>query len=116
MLGLKVTNVLKFYIQPALQNIPIKQIACGAYHTLALADSGELFSWGGTLWGKTGQKSGRVNKVHTLSSKVIVQIACGDFHSMILTAQGEIYSWGGGGQSKNKGQLGHSNFKDIETP
>lgn len=40
MLGLKVTNVLKFHIQPALQSIPIKQIACGAYHTLALADSG----------------------------------------------------------------------------
>lgn len=35
---------------------------------------------------------------------------------MVLTAQGEVYTWGGGGQSKNKGQLGHSTFKDVETP
>lgn len=35
---------------------------------------------------------------------------------MVLTAQGEVYSWGGGGPNKNKGQLGHSNFKDVETP
>ena len=27
-----------------------------------------------------------------------------------------MYSWGGGGQNKNKGQLGHSNKKDLPHP
>ena len=46
----------------------------------------------------------------------IVDIACGDFHSVALNSIGEVYSWGGGGQNKNKGQLGHSNKKDLPHP
>lgn len=51
-----------------------------------------------------------------LSAHHIVEIACGDFHSVSRSDKGDIFSWGGGGASKNKGQLGHSNFKDLENP
>ncbi len=27
-----------------------------------------------------------------------------------------MFSWGGGGTNKNRGQLGHSNYKDLEIP
>ena len=46
----------------------------------------------------------------------ITDIACGDFHSIAINSVGKIYSWGGGGQNKNKGQLGHSNKKDLPHP
>ncbi|MFN9908017.1 MAG: hypothetical protein ACK56F_18115, partial [bacterium] len=41
---------------------------------------------------------------------------CGDFNSAALSDSGEIYSWGGGGKYLNKGQLGHGNFEELETP
>lgn len=112
----EVKSISRFQIQPHLQSMRVKQVACGAYHTLALIENGDVFSWGGTLWGKTGQKSGRVNQVHMLAQHKIVEIACGDFHSLALSDKGEAFSWGGGGASKNKGQLGHSNLKDLENP
>jgi alpha-tubulin suppressor-like RCC1 family protein len=111
-----VTNIFKFQVQPYLQSMKVKQVACGAYHTLALIEKGDVYSWGGTLWGKTGQKSGRVSQVHTLAHHRVIEIACGDFHSLALSDKGDLFSWGGGGTSKNKGQLGHSNLKDLENP
>lgn len=51
-----------------------------------------------------------------LAQHKIVEISCGDFHSLALSDKGEVFSWGGGGTSKNKGQLGHSNLKDLENP
>ena len=38
-----------------LQNIPIQQVACGFYHTLALTKHhGHVFSWGAHVYGATG--------------------------------------------------------------
>ena len=75
-----------------------------------------MFSWGGTLWDKTGHKVGGIHKIEHLKGQKITDIACGDFHSLALNRQGQVYSWGGGGQNKNKGQLGHSNKKDLPVP
>lgn len=94
----------------------IIKVACGDYHTLALTDNGVVYSWGGSLWDKTGHKGGGIHKIERLNNKNIVDIACGDFHSVALTETGEVYSWGGGGKDKNKGQLGHGNKKDLPHP
>lgn len=94
----------------------VTKVACGDYHTLALTDDGSVFSWGGTLWDKTGHKGGGISKMEKLTGHTITDIACGDFHSIALTNDGRVYSWGGGGQNKNKGQLGHSNKKDLPHP
>lgn len=112
----EVTNIFRFQVQPHLQAMKVKQVACGSYHTLALIENGDVYSWGGTLWGKTGQKSGRVSQVHILAPHRITEIACGDSHSIALSEKGDVFSWGGGGANKNKGQLGHSNYKDLENP
>jgi alpha-tubulin suppressor-like RCC1 family protein len=48
-------------------------------------------------------------------SKKIIQISCGDHHSAALSENGEVFTWGGGGQY-NRGQCGHGDLKDIETP
>ena len=94
----------------------VKQVACGDYHTLALTQDGKVFSWGGSLWDKTGHKGGGISQIQKLASQNILEIACGDFHSVARNDKGQVYSWGGGGQNKNKGQLGHSNFKDLPHP
>lgn len=112
----EITNIFKFQIQPSMQNMKVKQVACGSYHTLALIENGEVYSWGGTLWGKTGQKTGRVNQVRILAPHHITEIACGDSHSIALNDKGDVFSWGGGGANKNKGQLGHSKYVDLENP
>ena len=46
----------------------------------------------------------------------ITKVACGDFHSVALTTEGKLYSWGGGGNFFNRGQCGHGNNKDSESP
>lgn len=85
---------------------------------MALGVSGTLYSWGGTLWDKTGHKgsAGLNYKIDRLFGQKIIDIACGDFHSVAINQEGDIYSWGGGKQNKNKGQLGHSNKNDLPHP
>jgi alpha-tubulin suppressor-like RCC1 family protein len=54
-------------------------------------------------------------KITTLLSKKIIQISCGDYHSTALSENGEVFSWGGGGQY-NRGQCGHGDLKEVESP
>lgn len=80
-----------------------------------MLENGQLYAWGGKLYNRTGQKSGKVCQVHVLASQKIVDIACGESHNLVLNDKGEVFSWGGGGKN-NKGQLGHGNFKDVHHP
>jgi len=50
-----------------------------------------------------------------LINKKITQISCGDHHSAALSEIGEVFTWGGGGQY-NRGQCGHGDLKDVESP
>lgn len=109
-------NFREFKLHQQMAQYVVKKIACGDFHTLALIDDGTIFSWGGTLWDKTGHKSGGISRMQKLVGQHIVDIACGDFHSVALNSIGQIYSWGGGSQNKNKGQLGHLNKKDVPHP
>jgi alpha-tubulin suppressor-like RCC1 family protein len=61
-------------------------------------------------------QSGIPLKVNALASRKIIQISCGDYHSEALSDNGEVFSWGGGGGAYNRGQCGHGDIKDIETP
>lgn len=112
----QVNNFREFHFHTPMSQYKVKKVACGDYHTLALTQQGLLFSWGGSLWDKTGHKGGGIHKIERLAGQQIVDIACGDFHSLALNAEGQVYSWGGGGTNKNKGQLGHSLKKDLPHP
>jgi alpha-tubulin suppressor-like RCC1 family protein len=54
-------------------------------------------------------------KLNALLSRKIISVSCGDYHSVALADSGEVFSWGGGGQY-NRGQCGHGDLKDQETP
>ena len=112
-LDLNHTSISRFHIQKHLEGMRVKQVACGSFHTIALLESGQVYAWGGTLWNRTGQKSGKVCQIYTLQSHRIIDIACGESHSLALNERGDVFSWGGGGNSKNRGQLGQGNFKDL---
>jgi alpha-tubulin suppressor-like RCC1 family protein len=85
---------------------------------MALLEDGTVYSWGGTLHKKLGQRKegSSVSPVTDLLGRNIIYIDCGDFHSLALEDDGTLYSWGGGGVSYNKGQCGHGHNKDCETP
>ena len=75
---------------------------------MALGDDGIIYSWGGTLHKKLGQRKEALDKstpspVEKLKNKFITFIDCGDFHSVALDNKGVLYTWGGGGASYNKG-------------
>lgn len=82
----------------ALRGKCIKQITCGSYHTAAITDSGELYTWGGGMYGKlghgseTGQATPR--RVEALAGRRVDLVACGSRHTVIVVDEGDVYSWG----------------------
>ena len=109
-----------FTLVPSLKDKVVIQVACGDYHTLCLVDDGSVYTWGGTLHKKLGQRSGKaINRpglVQGLSEQEVIYVGCGDFHSVALTSEGKVYTWGGGGSFFNRGQCGHGHVKDILEP
>lgn len=82
----KVNNYREFKLlnDKNLNSQKIIKLACGDFHTLALSENGLIYSWGGTLWDKTGHKNEGIVEITKLKGKRIVDIACGDFHSVAL--------------------------------
>ncbi|XP_037525567.1 probable E3 ubiquitin-protein ligase HERC4 isoform X2 [Rhipicephalus sanguineus] len=101
-----------------LATLHIVQIACGAVHCLALANNGELFSWGGNASGQLGlgrdsTGSERLpRRVSHLVGVPLAQVACGATHSVGLTPSGTVFVWG----RNSCGQLGLSDQRDRLHP
>jgi tRNA A-37 threonylcarbamoyl transferase component Bud32/ATP-dependent protease HslVU (ClpYQ) peptidase subunit len=99
-----------------LSNLNITVVKCGANHSLALTQSGEVYAWGSNYWGQIGcgdnfDKSIPI-KVKNFNEIKINMISCGGNHSIALTENGCIYSWG----NNEDGQLGIGNTKNSNTP
>ena len=86
--------------------LPMKLVACGQAHTLALDTDGGLHAWGAGKHGQLGHgrsvPSERVPKMVSLKTR-LVDISCGDLHSAALDELGRVHTWGTG----DAGQLGH---------
>ena len=98
----------------------IISIACGIFHSLALSNNGELYSWGG---GGIAYNKGQCGHGHTkdienptiiaaLQGNKIVQVSTGGYHTLALTATNEIFAWGSG----YYGECGVGEFVDIISP
>lgn len=85
----------------------IVQIACGQFHSLALTNSGELYSFGSNLHGQLGlgfesEKVMKPTQVNSLAGVPIALLACGGNHSFVVSKSGAVFGFG-----KNVyGQLG----------
>jgi len=84
-------------------------IAAGDWHSLALSDTGELWTWGSNTFGQLGigDTNNQLQPVKVTMDKRFVAIAAGAIHSLALSDTGELWTWGSNGD----GQLGigHTN-------
>lgn len=84
----------------ALEGIQIKSIAAGGWHSLALAESGDVYVWG---WNESGQL-GIVRKKVTVQATPapldiseddnFMAISAGSRHSMAVSENGILFGWG----------------------
>jgi len=85
------------------QEEKVKNILCGWDHTLALTESGSVYTWGRNILAQCG--TGSRNNVKFPEKLMIGKaksIACGAGHSLVLLENGQVYGWGENGD----GQLG----------
>ncbi|CAM9836171.1 unnamed protein product [Chrysoparadoxa australica] len=108
------------------EDMPFKQIGCGALHTAALTESGEVWACGTGEYGRlaSGQAlSGdqlNLEPVDGLDGKVIKSISVGNAFTLALSEEGELYCWG----RNDTGQLGQGGglsmdvycFEDLPVP
>lgn len=86
----------------------ITQVACGAYHTLALTSEGQVLAFGDNQDHQLGSgldasilsKPTLVN--FALDHECVQSVACGDFSSWAVTTSGACYSWGRGLDSMSR--------------
>ena len=86
----------------ALSQERVVGVALGAGFTLAVTDTGAVFSFGFSRDGALGHGSlesevlPRRIEVLTQTRRRFVAIAAGDLHALALTEEGELYGWGAG--------------------
>ncbi|KFB50142.1 hypothetical protein ZHAS_00018200 [Anopheles sinensis] len=102
----------------ALDAINIVQLAahCEGRHVLALAASGDVFSWGNGEGGRLGHgdtiAKEQPTRIAALAERQVTGVFCGASYSAAITANGELYTWGRG----TYGRLGHGNSEDKHVP
>lgn len=126
-------NVIALDRKVAKRGRRITKVLVGSTHTVALADTGELHTWGWSDCGQLGHGShnkemkprpletlmlqpqllDQVAIDRSITGKMsIKQVAVGEDHTLALADTGKVFSWGSG----KKGQLGHGNFKNSSYP
>lgn len=101
----------------ALQGFVITQVATSIGsdgHSLALTETGEVFSWGDGDFGKLGhgnnERQRKPKLIESLYDVVVIQVACGHKHSAVLSQDGEVFVFGSAEHGK-LGLGGHTNKK-----
>ena len=74
-------------------------MACGEYHTLALTDKHDLYTWGRGFEGQLGlshkvQIASTPQYVKSLFDNEVMYIACGAYYSLAITSKKKLYGWG----------------------
>lgn len=124
-LGKDVVLVREPRMVKALQGTKVVAVAAGMEHSMALTESGEVYSWGHAEHGRLGHgRSGAVPRlfgtsiefkprlVRAFEALRIAQISAGQMHSAAVSSAGDLFVWGYG----KFNQLGFGNDEDVEIP
>ena len=97
----------------SLNRTRVVSVCAGANHTLAISESGQLWSCGRGRHGQLGHghfhDEGVLTLVESIRGERIVSAAAGKAHSMALAADGKIFTWG----DARRGQLGHQQLAAL---
>mmetsp|Transcript_39262 Transcript_39262/g.90715 ORF Transcript_39262/g.90715 Transcript_39262/m.90715 type:complete len:627 (-) Transcript_39262:68-1948(-) len=100
----------------ALRSVDVRHVACSGHYSCAVAESGELYTWGYGKDGKLGHgdtKDALMPKaVRALQSKIVRSLSCAEHHIAVVTDVGVLYTWGNG----QNGRLGHGSFGSESLP
>lgn len=104
-----ILNAYAKFLDEAPELVKITKVSCGEYHTAAISEEGEVYTWGLGSMGQlghcslqSGDKELIPRRVVALDGKFIKDVSCGGVHTCALTDNGALYGWGGG----QVGQLG----------
>ncbi|EOA33285.1 hypothetical protein CARUB_v10019712mg [Capsella rubella] len=103
----------------SVRGIGFKSLACGDFHTCAVTQSGDLYSWGdGThnvdLLGHGNESSCWIPKRVTgiLQGTHVSYVACGPWHTAVVASSGQLFTFGDG----SFGALGHGDRRSTSVP
>ncbi|MBV9323582.1 MAG: hypothetical protein JO352_07360 [Chloroflexi bacterium] len=92
---------------------PVTQVAAGAFHSLAVTSTGQLYAFGYNYYGQLGSAiniaTTTANPTPTLVSLPgatgpVTQVAAGALHSLAVTSTGQLYAFG----ENQYGELGNA--------
>ena len=78
----------------------VKAVSAGAYHTMAITESGELYAWGRNYFGQLGIGTGGARADISAPTRVteisgpVAFVSAGSNHTAAITEAGRLYVWG----------------------
>ena len=93
---------------------PVRAVAGGRNHSMALASDGRVWTWG---WNGDGQLGNGTNSDSIAPVRVsdlndVITLASGNYHNVALKRNGTVWGWGWG----ERGQLGHGKSASTNVP
>ena len=101
----------------ALAGMAVRELSCGSWHSLALSEYGDVYSWGWNEHGQLGHSTEANTPVVPLPKLIstaeddlnFVSVGCGSRHSAAVTDSGSLYAWGWNGYGQvGCGELGRT--------
>jgi len=97
----------------------VKFIAASSIDSIALKETGTVYTWGTNRFGLAGNGTANVIQAtpyHVSELTDIATVAISRFHAVVSDSQGHVYSWGTSGSNQGNGVMGDGTFASKYRP